>query len=309
MAHLRNATPDSEALGSSDDDGHPINRSISSLRSAPNRRGSWMSEVQPRKQSFTGSLSSNQSKPTTPAGDTAPWPSAHAFGSKPAVSNPLIGGSNIWSSTFSKENTAPSAASASSYRQQKGVDTTTSAKRHAEREVGQAQAGAPFEHSALPVTIDLQPTPKATRSSSYSYGQQERKAVGPILGTDLSQVTEEVDDGYSSDEGAGSNPLFWPAGEVTSSASSFQAPLHDVHNNNHFPFPLTSNNSNNINNNSYNQPSIQQEEDYDMATMQEIINRRYQERDEGRVRSALTDAGLLRSMELPSISNLGKHFM
>lgn len=296
MAHLRNATPDSEVLASSDDDGHPINRSISSLRSQPTRRGSWMSEVQPRKQSFTGSISSNQSKPTTPAGDTTPWPSAHSFGTKTTTANPLIGGAKIWGNVFSRDNNAATATGGSSFRPSKAVDLTAPSNRIGDRETqAQVSPGAQYEHSALPVAIDLQPTPKATRSSSYSYGQQERKALGPILGTDLSQVTEEVDDGYDSDDGTSLDNPFMREGEASS--STFQIPLQPDK-------PLTSFNTNHsLFSTATRHSSIDNEED--MATIEEIRAARYNDNTiNDHLRSQLYEAGVLRT--LPSISTLGE---
>lgn len=149
-ATKRVATPDSEALASSDDEYEMLKstHSLASNTSNPNnaqaRRSSsgpsWLGEIsqsqQQRRQSVT---TSKESQPTTPSSDVSAWPGAtlNRIGSNPASAGWTP--NNTWSSD-------------------------------------QRGAGEQF-----PFPIPLHPNMKTQRSQSYSVGQMEAEAEEKIM--------------------------------------------------------------------------------------------------------------------------------
>ncbi|QDS67732.1 hypothetical protein FKW77_005885 [Venturia effusa] len=167
MGSVRRSTPDSEALASSDDDhdqGHSMSmslHSVKSLPSGPQRRPSWLTEVQAsnvkqRKFSLGGtSYTSSGSQPTTPSGETGPWDSG-ANGVRPG-----IGGSASYpwnTQQWTTKDRPPRLTE---------VKRSPSGSFHEDLRSPTSNAGLPFE-------IPLEPSRKTIRSQSYSAGQLEK---------------------------------------------------------------------------------------------------------------------------------------
>lgn len=185
----RRATPDSEALASSDDEGdkhHPDPSPSSAGPAKPPRRASWLSDVQPlpaRKGSLAGASSGSplNSQPNTPATDLHAWGGGTAG---PAVGRSQVAGaafpwsSAIWNSDSRREPPARLAEVLPSPTSEAPPSVTSS---HNESDLyassflrdGAADATIPFP-------IPLHPTPKSYRSQSYSVGQLEPDANGAL---------------------------------------------------------------------------------------------------------------------------------
>ena len=157
---VRRATPDSEALASSDDEldttkpPGPANHKANK----PTRRTSWLNDVSAsstlnRKPSVTGPYSPSVSNPGTPGTDLPSWPGMGNVSSTgwntSTTSNPWGG---IWGQESRKD--PPS-------RLQEVMPPTT---------------------ESIPFSIPLQPTPKTYRSQSYSVGQLETTSGTPASG-------------------------------------------------------------------------------------------------------------------------------
>lgn len=166
MGAVRRSTPDSEALASSDDE-HDQSQSLSmslhsvkSLPSGPQRRPSWMTEVQAstvkqRKFSLGGtSYTSSGSHPTTPSGETGPWDLANN-GGRPGTSG----------STSYPWNTQQWAKDRPTRLME--VTRSPSSSLHDDLRSPTSNAGLPFD-------IPLEPSRKTVRSQSYSAGQLEK---------------------------------------------------------------------------------------------------------------------------------------
>ena len=180
-AGIRRSTPDSEALASSDDEQdqryqHPTTMVQQMPR--PNRRASWLSEVQQgpqRKGSLTGTYSSVSSHPSTPATEPTSWPSnmgpqsGSTVGRGHSNSTSFPWGGTIWNSDAQKG--PPSRLSEVLPSPTTVVPTGSSSF------FGDAPLTSPSARrdsttdSAIPFAIPLHPTPKTYRSQSYSVGQ------------------------------------------------------------------------------------------------------------------------------------------
>jgi hypothetical protein len=156
----RQATPDSDALLSSDDDHEPNPSMSMSMHSAkslpanrPMRRASWLSEVQSaqRKYSLSGnSIASAGSQPPTPGLENPAWDTASGNQSRPAHWN-----GQIWQKDRPTRITEVMASPISS-----AGDEMRSPQGH---------VGA----GSLPFEIPLEPNRKTIRSQSYSAGQMD----------------------------------------------------------------------------------------------------------------------------------------
>jgi hypothetical protein len=171
MTSLRTSTPESEVVNSSEDERElpaAMSMSLHSARSvstnpAPQRRPSWLSEVQqssaqakPRKFSIGGaSHTSSGSQPTTPMHENGPWDTSSNAG------RPGTGGSgHMWPSQIWQKD-----------RPSRLVEVmpspTSSIHEDLRSPTSLAVSGLPFE-------IPLEPNRKAVRSQSYSAGQLEK---------------------------------------------------------------------------------------------------------------------------------------
>ena len=177
---LRRATPDSEALASSDDEAdHGMSSSMISNPpvSKPVRRTSWLSEIpsQRRKPSITfgGPTSPAESHPTTPSTDQAGWPTAASPGTLGAgrshpPSSSFPWGTGIWN----EKKEAPA-------RLQEVLPSQTGGMQMNQHHLSDEFSSPPGSRgamgdSSIPFTIPLHPTPKTYRSQSYSVGQLEQ---------------------------------------------------------------------------------------------------------------------------------------
>ncbi|KAI9703072.1 MAG: hypothetical protein M1820_005944 [Bogoriella megaspora] len=171
---VRNATPDSDALASSDDENDQL-QPMHALPQQPSqrygRRASWLSDSQPmpRKVSFTAS---SGSQPPTPSSDQASWISAPTA-NRPSTSGAAFPwGTNIWSQEGKKdpprrltELVSPSSPIGNIGRRASGVQPRPSFS-----DDGRKPSEPPF-----PFSIPLYPTPKTYRSMSYSVGQKDEE--------------------------------------------------------------------------------------------------------------------------------------
>ncbi|EGE06259.1 hypothetical protein TEQG_05263 [Trichophyton equinum CBS 127.97] len=171
---IRRATPDSDALASSDDEGdhhHPPQHQPTPLANQ-RRRTSWLNEVPislMRKASLpvTSSFSPVSSNPTTPAGDQSSWGTATSPGVTTAVN---------WGNT----------SGAGSFPWGTGIWNTENRKEPPSRMVEVLQSPT---SSNPPNLISVRgatdsfafhfiPTPKTYRSQSYSVGQLDPESSG-----------------------------------------------------------------------------------------------------------------------------------
>ncbi|KAE9961779.1 hypothetical protein BLS_001340 [Venturia inaequalis] len=167
MGSVRHSTPDSEALASSDDDhdqGQSMSmslHSVKSLPSGPQRRASWLTEVQAsnvkqRKFSLGGtSYTSSGSQPTTPSGENGPWDLA-SNGARPGTSGSA---SYPWNTQQWTTKDRPPRLTE--------VTRSPSGSLHDDMRSPTSKVGLPFE-------IPLEPSRKTIRSQSYSAGQLEK---------------------------------------------------------------------------------------------------------------------------------------
>ena len=182
---IRNATPDSDALASSDDENdqlQPMHSMSQQNTQRYGRRASWFSDTQPlpRKVSFT---TTSGSQPPTPSSEQTGWIAATA-GNRPSTSGGSFPwGTNIWSQEGKKDPPArlteimPSKASAaSSTRRASGIHPRASLSEEA-------------HNSAFPFSIPLHPTPKTYRSMSYSVGQMDDEEDATQGVTPVAQAT------------------------------------------------------------------------------------------------------------------------
>ncbi|KAI9689295.1 MAG: hypothetical protein M1822_009945 [Bathelium mastoideum] len=180
---MRNATPDSDALASSDDENdqlQPMHSVAQQNMQRYARRASWLSDTQslPRKVSFTAT---SGSQPPTPSSEQTGWISATA-GNRPSTSGGSFPwGTNIWSQEGKKDPPArlteimPSKTS------------TTTAARRASGVQPRPSFSEEAHSSAFPFSIPLHPTPKTYRSMSYSVGQMDDEEDAVQGGAPLAQ--------------------------------------------------------------------------------------------------------------------------
>lgn len=167
----RRATPDSEAMTSSDDE------KPAAPQPKPMRRTSWLNEVpqtMPRKASLTTTcgLSSSGSNPATPATDQAGWGSS----TSPALSSSiawsgsnLTWGTGIWN-TDSRKDPPPRLMELSQSPTSPNPPGST-------EELLSPTARSVTGESSIPFSIPLHPTPKTYRSQSYSAGQLDPETM------------------------------------------------------------------------------------------------------------------------------------
>ncbi|KAK2778332.1 hypothetical protein FQN52_002865 [Onygenales sp. PD_12] len=180
---VRRATPDSEALASSDDEGdHNHGQTPAAPIAKPTRRTSWLNEVPTslaRKASLpTGSsFSPANSNPTTPAADQTSW----AASTSPGLAAPLGWGTSgsfpwgtgIWNTETRKE--PPS-------RLTEVLQSPTSSNAQPSASTNPDDILSPLARtvsgdSNIPFAIPLHPTPKTYRSQSYSVGQLDTESA------------------------------------------------------------------------------------------------------------------------------------
>ncbi|KAF3892837.1 Suppressor protein PSP1 [Trichophyton interdigitale] len=185
---IRRATPDSDALASSDNEGdhhHPPQHQPTPLANQ-RRRTSWLNEVPVslmRKASLpvTSSFSPVSSNPTTPAGDQSSWGTATSPGVTTAVNwgntsgaGSFPWGTGIWNTENRKE--PPS-------RMVEVLQSPTSSNPpNLISTSGEDQGGTTAYQASgeppIPFAIPLHPTPKTYRSQSYSVGQLDPESSG-----------------------------------------------------------------------------------------------------------------------------------
>jgi len=195
--HMRQSTPDSEALASSDEElDHHRQATIapSVQQQKPVRRASWLTDTSQvpnnlvRKGSFaSSSLSPTTSHPTTPSGEAGAWGSLSASSAGlprgPTGTSSFPWGNNIWNSERkdatsrlaevipSPTTAGPMAGSSNGLHQ-----NDASANQMSPKQRDQASS------SQIPFPIPLHPTPKTYRSQSYSVGQMEADAIAGSMG-------------------------------------------------------------------------------------------------------------------------------
>ncbi|GAB7355182.1 hypothetical protein MBLNU459_g5741t4 [Dothideomycetes sp. NU459] len=187
------ATPESEAIGSSDEDVE-LSKSVSSLtgtstaRALPSRRKSFLSEIQSggqRKMSVTGmSLPSNGSQPTTPSGEFNPWTMGSALGRVPSGGGSTSGWSqsaNIWNEPRREASGRLAQATAPATGPVAGSYSFPQ-RTFGEESIAPVNMRENIDPAAFPFSIPLQPTVETYRSLSYSVGQsEENEAAGQAL--------------------------------------------------------------------------------------------------------------------------------
>ena len=196
--NVRQSTPDSEAMASSDEelDHHrQVSMASAAQPQKPVRRASWLNDTsQPpsnlvRKSSFaSASMSPTASHPTTPSAETGAWgslsASTGALARGPAGNSASFPwGGTIWNNDRkdassrlaevlpSPTSTGPGGGSLN------GLYHGESALNHMSS--GQRDQSA---NSQIPFPIPLHPTPKTYRSQSYSVGQMEVDANSAAMG-------------------------------------------------------------------------------------------------------------------------------
>ncbi|TLD25490.1 hypothetical protein PspLS_05708 [Pyricularia sp. CBS 133598] len=183
----RRATPDSEALASSDDDGdHRQDQNQPLIQPhKPVRRASWLNDtsqaaIRPRKDSFASStMSPTTSHPSTPSVETGaatwgnlPGQTASLSRAHTAGGSTFPWGTAIWGSER-KELPSRLAEHIPSPTTAFPPGTTGSPFGNPEHGLAQTSPGPrePVANSQIPFAIPLHPTPKTYRSQSYSVGQ------------------------------------------------------------------------------------------------------------------------------------------
>ena len=186
---LRRATPDSEALASSDDEveGRLPGSTIHNPSVAkPKRRTSWLSEIsssQTRKPSVTlpgASNSPSGSHPVTPSGDqgsrvNAGSPSLAVTPGWPHSAQSFPWSGTIWNNETRKE---PSSRTQELIHSPTAINSPTAAFLSDEFQSPPGSRGETAK-SGINFPFPLNPTPKTYRSLSYSVGQQEQEANVP----------------------------------------------------------------------------------------------------------------------------------
>ncbi|KAI9832363.1 MAG: hypothetical protein M1826_002049, partial [Phylliscum demangeonii] len=183
---VRRATPDSEALASSDDEpekpyAHPSPSILHPVK--PPRRSSWLSDIQPppgRRGSAAatavaapGSVSPRSVQPHPPMPDPLTWattpavppPRPYPVTTTAAAAFPWSSG--IWTSDVRRE---PPARLAEVLPSPTSEAPPLAAHHHDARET--------VAVGTIPFPIPLHPTPKSYRSQSYSVGQLELESPG-----------------------------------------------------------------------------------------------------------------------------------
>lgn len=192
--NVRQSTPDSEALASSDEElDHHRQAAMAPAvqQQKPVRRASWLNDTPQapnnlvRKGSFaSSSMSPTTSHPTTPSGETGPWGSLSASSAGlprgPAATSSFPWGGNIWSNDRkdassrlaevlpSPTSTGPAGGS------NNGLEAAVNQMSPKQRDLSAS--------SQIPFPIPLHPTPKTYRSQSYSVGQMEADAIAGAMG-------------------------------------------------------------------------------------------------------------------------------
>jgi hypothetical protein len=198
--NVRQSTPDSEALASSDEElDHHRQAAVapSVQQQKPVRRASWLNDTsQPpnnlvRKGSFaSSSMSPTTSHPTTPSGETGAWGSLSASSAGlprgPAGTSSFPWGGNIWNNDR-KDASSRLAEVLPSPTSTGPVGGSNNGLHQSEATVNQMssppkQRDQPAS-SQIPFPIPLHPTPKTYRSQSYSVGQMEADAIAGAMGS------------------------------------------------------------------------------------------------------------------------------
>ena len=199
----RRATPDSDALASSDDEGDHLTQSMSmhstfSAPTKPTRRSSWLSDVQnthPRKFSFgAASLPPNISQPATPSSEQGSWSGAPTV-TRAATTNSFPWSSQIWTSDSRKE--PPS-------RLTEVLQSPTARMPFGNEEESDRLYRDQRVEPTFPFQIPLEPNRKAYRSQSYSVGQTDNDAAS--TGSSNSGYPRVRPSGLSSVKGRRSRP-------------------------------------------------------------------------------------------------------
>ncbi|KAB5586073.1 hypothetical protein GE09DRAFT_1210656 [Coniochaeta sp. 2T2.1] len=199
----RQATPDSEALASSDEElDHHRQAAMATMaqQQKPTRRPSWTPAPSNlvRKGSFaSSSMSPTASHPTTPSAESAAWGSLSASSAgltrAPSGSSSFPWSSTIWNNDRKDASSRlaevlPSPTSAAP------VGGTSTGLHQNDAATNQMSPGQRDQtaNSQIPFPIPLYPTPKTYRSQSYSVGQMEADAstapMGPSLMGSLTRI-------------------------------------------------------------------------------------------------------------------------
>ena len=180
----RRATPDSEAMASSEDEIDNHHHENAQLAKPPIRRASWLNDPnigplsQPgRKNSFaSNSMSPTTSHPSTPSAETGTWgshapgTSSIAAGRGATASSSFPWGQGIWNADSRKE--PPSRLS------EIPLSPTAPSNNYGGGAFFSGDNGVTAERS-IPIEFPLHPTPKTYRSQSYSVGQMDAEANNP----------------------------------------------------------------------------------------------------------------------------------
>ena len=189
-AGIRRSTPDSEALASSDeeqDQRHQLYSMGTQHGQKPNRRASWLSELQQgpqRKTSMSGNgtFSPVGSHPTTPVTDQSTWASSMAptigtvtTGRVQSSSASFPWGSTIWNSETQK---GPPSRLTEVLPSPTTILPQNPASFHGEDSSLSPRMARDSIADSIPFPIPLHPTLKTYRSQSYSVGQLDPESVG-----------------------------------------------------------------------------------------------------------------------------------
>ena len=180
----RRATPDSEAMASSEDENDNHHHENAQPAKPPVRRASWLNDPnigplsQPgRKNSFaSNSMSPTTSHPSTPSAETGTWgshapvTSSIAAGRSATASSSFPWGQGIWTADSRKE--PPSRLS------EIPLSPTAPSNNYGGGAFFSGDNGGIAERS-IPIEFPLHPTPKTYRSQSYSVGQMDAEANNP----------------------------------------------------------------------------------------------------------------------------------
>lgn len=181
----RRATPDSEAMASSEDENDNHHHESAQPVKPPVRRASWLNDPnigllsQPgRKNSFaSNSMSPTTSHPSTPSAETGTWGS-HApvtsgitVGRGATTSTSFPWGQGIWNADSRKE--PPSRLS------EIPLSPTGPSNNYGGSAFFSGDNNNGTTERSIPIEFPLHPTPKTYRSQSYSVGQMDAEANKP----------------------------------------------------------------------------------------------------------------------------------
>ncbi|KAL0640486.1 hypothetical protein Q9L58_000457 [Maublancomyces gigas] len=186
---LRRASPDSDALVSSDEEAEHNQHSYfsqhknSAISALSSRRPSYAAEFQNRQMNYSvtggGPLSPTTSHPSAPSGDTAAW-AAGLQGAGQSLAP-------IWNSIWNNEPSRKSPPGPLDVRRSSVAGISTQSPLFVGSEALPSPTTMPPSSGDFPIPIPLQPQLRNYRSMSFSVGQQpreldERPRLSPPVG-------------------------------------------------------------------------------------------------------------------------------